>query len=207
MVANVLLVIIPGQRELVAAKLAGREPDPTPGLRGKQRSIHNNYLTLPVLFAMMSNHFPMTYGHPQGWLVLVALIALGAWVRHFFNLRHQGRVVWAIPASAALGVVVLAFAIAPRNAPAAASVTFSQAQAVIARRCEPCHTAQPTQPGFPQAPNGVMFDTSEQIVGRAQQIYQQAVVTKNMPLANLTNITPDERELLGAWVQEGAPSP
>src|SRR6267378_1002142 len=97
MVANVLFVIIPGQRELVAARLAGREPDPTPGLRGKQRSIHNNYLTLPVLFAMMSNHFPMTYGHPQGWLVLVALMALGAWLRHFFNLRHQGRVVWAIP--------------------------------------------------------------------------------------------------------------
>src|ERR1700730_6020107 len=115
MVANVLFVIIPGQRELVAAKLAGREPDPTPGLRGKQRSIHNNYLTLPVLFAMMSNHFPMTYGHPQGWLVLVALMALGAWVRHFFNLRHQGRVVWAIPATAALAVVVLAVAIAPRS--------------------------------------------------------------------------------------------
>src|SRR5216684_1067279 len=187
MVANVLFVIIPGQRELVAAKLTGRDPDPTPGLRGKQRSIHNNYLTLPVLFAMMSNHFPMTYGHPQGWLVLVALMALGAWVRHFFNLRHQGRVVWAIPASAAFGVVVLAFAIAPRNAPAAANVTFSQAQAVIAGRCQPCHSAQPTQPGFPAAPNGVMFDTADQIVGRAQQIYEQAIVTKNMPLGNLTN--------------------
>ena len=132
MVANVMVVIIPGQRELVAAKLAGREPDPTPGLRGKQRSIHNNYLTLPVVFAMISNHFPMTYGHPYGWLVLVVLMAIGAWVRHFFNLRHQGRVVWAIPASAALGVIVLAIAIAPRNvATPQASVTFSQAQAVI----------------------------------------------------------------------------
>jgi uncharacterized membrane protein len=104
-------------------------------------------------------------------------------------------------------VVILVFAIAPRNAPATASVTFSQAQAVIAQRCQPCHSAQPTQPGFPQAPNGVMFDTPDQIVGRAQQIYQQAVVTKNMPLANLTNITPDERDLLGAWVQSGAPGP
>jgi uncharacterized membrane protein len=207
MVANVLFVIIPGQRELVAAKLAGRQPDPTPGLRGKHRSIHNNYLTLPVLFAMMSNHFPMTYGHPQGWLVLVALMAIGAWVRHFFNLRHQGRVVWAIPASAALGVVVVAFAIAPRSAAPTASVTFSQAQAVIARRCQPCHSAQPTQPGFPQAPNGVMFDTPEQTVGRAQQIYQQAVVTRNMPLGNLTNITQEERDLIGAWVQSGAPGP
>src|SRR5579859_351471 len=137
MVANVLFVIIPGQRELVAAKQAGREPDPTPGLRGKQRSIHNNYLTLPVLFAMISNHFPMTYGHPQGWLVLIALMALGAWVRHFFNLRNQGRVVWWIPVSAALGVVVLAFAIAPRNIAARNTrVTFAQAQAVIAQRCQ-----------------------------------------------------------------------
>lgn len=208
MAANVLFVIIPGQRELVAAKLAGREPDPTPGLRGKQRSIHNNYLTLPVLFAMMSNHFPMTYGHPQGWLVLVALMALGAWVRHFFNLRHQGRVVWAIPASAALGVAVLAFAIAPRNLDTTPDTraTFSQAQAVISRRCQPCHSSQPTQANFPEAPNGVMFDTPDEIVGRAQQIYQQAVVTQNMPFGNLTNMTQAERDLLAAWVQEGAPA-
>ena len=207
MVANVRFVIIPGQQELVAAKLAGREPDPTPGLRGKQRSIHNNYLTLPVVFAMISNHFPMTYGHPYGWLVLVALIAIGVWVRHFFNLRHQGRVVWAIPATAVLAVLGLAIAIAPRSVSTAqARVTFSQAQEVITRRCAPCHSAQPSQPGFPQAPNGVMFDTPEQIVDRAQQIYQQAVVTKNMPFGNLTNITQDERDLLAAWVQEGAPA-
>src|SRR5205823_10324340 len=128
MVANVRFVIIPGQQELVAAKRAGREPDPTPGLRGKQRSIHNNYLTLPVLFAMLSNHFPFTYGHPQGWLVLVALMAIGAWVRHFFNLRHQGREVWWIPATAAVAVVVLAVAIAPRGISTASTpVTFAQA--------------------------------------------------------------------------------
>jgi uncharacterized membrane protein len=208
MVANVRFVIIPGQRELVAAKAAGREPDPLYGIRGKQRSIHNNYLTLPVLFAMLSNHFPMTYGHPQGWLVLLALMGLGAWVRHFFNLRHQGRVVWAIPVSAAVGVLVLAVAIAPRGiTPTQATVSFAQAQAVIARRCQPCHSATPVQPGFTQAPNGVMFDTPAQIVGRAQQINQQAVVTKNMPFGNLTGMTQDERDLLAAWVQEGAPGP
>jgi uncharacterized membrane protein len=205
MVANVMVVIIPGQRELVAAKLAGREPDPTPGLRGKQRSIHNNYLTLPVVFAMISNHFPMTYGHAYGWLVLVVLMAIGAWVRHFFNLRHQGRVVWWIPATAALAVVGLAVALAPPLPSTARDVPFDQAQAVISKRCAPCHSALPTQPGFPQAPNGVMFDTPEQIVGRAQQIYQQAVVTKNMPFGNLTNITQDERDLLADWVREGAP--
>jgi uncharacterized membrane protein len=205
MVANVRFVIIPGQEELVAAKLAGREPDPVPGLRGKQRSIHNNYLTLPVVFAMLSNHFPMTYGHPQGWLILLGLMGLGAWVRHFFNLRHQGRLVWWIPVSAALGVLALAVAIAPRGVSSIqATVTFSRAQAVIASRCQPCHSAQPTQPGFAQAPNGVMFDTSEQIVSRAQQIYQQVVVSKTMPLGNLTNMTQDERDLLAAWVQQGA---
>jgi len=206
MAANVGAVIIPGQRELVAAKLAGREPDSIYGIRGKQRSIHNNYLTLPVLFAMLSNHFPLTYGHPQGWLVLLALMGLGAWVRHFFNLRHQGRVVWAIPVSAAVGVVVLAAAIAPRDvSTSVANVSFAQAQAVIARRCLPCHSATPTQSWFPEAPNGVMFDSSDQIVGRAQQIYQQAVVTKNMPFGNLTNITQEERDILAAWVQKGAP--
>jgi uncharacterized membrane protein len=208
MAANVGAVIIPGQRELVAAKKAGREPDPIYGIRGKQRSIHNNYLTLPVLFAMLSNHFPFTYGHPQGWLILLALMGLGAWIRHFFNLRNQGRVVWAIPVSAAIGFVVLAVAIAPRNVVTSQSnVTFAQAQAVIARRCQPCHSATPTQPGFPDAPNGVMFDTPDQIVARAQPIYQQAVVTKNMPFGNLTNITQDERDMLAAWVQEGAPGP
>src|SRR4030081_2152139 len=98
---------------------------------------------------MISNHFPMTYGHPYGWAVLVALIGIGVWVRHFFNLRHQGRVVWAIPATAVLAVVVLAIAIAPRGVPtSSAAVTFAQTQAVIAQRCTPCHSAQPTQPGF-----------------------------------------------------------
>jgi uncharacterized membrane protein len=208
MAANVLFVIIPGQRELVRARLEGREPEAIYGIRGKQRSIHNNYLTLPVLFAMLSNHFPITYGHPQGWLILLALMGLGAWVRHFFNLRHQGRVVWAIPVSAAVGVVVLAVLIAPRRAlPGQTNVTFSQAQAVIQLRCLPCHSATPTQPGFTEAPNGVMFDRPDQIVARAPQINTQAVVTMNMPFNNLTGMTQDERDLLAAWVQEGAPGP
>jgi uncharacterized membrane protein len=208
MAANVRFVIIPGQRELVRAKQDGREPEAVYGLRGKQRSIHNNYLTLPVLLAMLSNHFPFTYGHPQGWLILLALMGLGAWVRHFFNLRHQGRVVWAIPASAALGVVALAWLIAPRSAiTTQPNVTFSQVQAVIQRRCLQCHSATPTQPGFTEAPNGVMFDRPDQIVARADQINTQAVVTMNMPFSNLTGMTQDERDLIAAWVQVGAPGP
>ena len=208
MAANVMFVIIPGQRELVNAKAAGREPEAIYGIRGKQRSVHNNYLTLPVILAMISNHFPFTYGHPQGWLILLALMALGAWVRHFFNLRNQGRVVWAIPISAAVGTLALMVLIAPRGATEpSAKVTFAQAQSVISQRCQPCHSATPVQPGFTSAPNGVMLDTPDQIVARSQQIYQQAVVTKNMPFGNLTNITQDERDVLAAWVQEGAPGP
>jgi uncharacterized membrane protein len=208
MVANVLFIIIPGQKELVAAKLAGREPDPKPGILGKQRSVHNNYFTLPVLFAMLSNHFPMTYGHPAGWLILLALMGLGAWVRHFFNLRHQGRVVWAIPASAAAGVAALAVVIAPRGVPEPATahaVNFSQVQAVVSQRCVPCHSSTPTNAAVSAAPKGIMFDTPQQIEARTADIYQQAVVTRNMPLGNATGMTQPERDLLGAWIQEGAP--
>jgi uncharacterized membrane protein len=208
MAANVRFVIIPGQQELVAAKLAGREPEAIHGIRGKQRSVHNNYFTLPVLLAMISNHFPVLYAHAQGWLVLLALMALGAWVRHFFNLRHQGRIVWAIPVSAAAGVVLLALVLAPRGATTSQQrVTFAEAQAVIARRCVACHSATPTQPGFAAAPNGVMFDTPEQIAARASLINQRAVVTRDMPLGNLTGITDQERALLGAWFAQGASIP
>jgi len=208
MAANVLFVIIPGQHELVKAKQQGREPEAIYGIRGKQRSVHNNYLTLPVLFAMLSNHFSFIYSHDQSWLILLVLIALGAWTRHFFNLRNQGRVVWAIPISAGVGVLALAVAIAPRAAPPTTQrVSFAQAQAVIQQRCAPCHSAMPTMSGFTAPPNGITFDTPEQIVARSQDIEQQAVTTHTMPFANATNITQQERDLLGAWVQEGAPGP
>jgi uncharacterized membrane protein len=207
MVANVLFIIIPGQKELVAAKVAQREPDPEPGILGKQRSVHNNYFTLPVLFAMLSNHFPMTYGHPAGWLVLLAIMGLGAWVRHFFNLRHQGRVVWAIPASAAAGVAVLAVAIMPRSPQPATgqAVSFAQVQPVVNQRCVPCHSVTPTSHVVSAAPKGIMFDTPQQIADRTADMYQQAVVTRNMPLGNATGMTQAERDLLGAWISEGAP--
>jgi uncharacterized membrane protein len=120
MAANVFFVIIPAQRELVRAMLEGREPDATLGARAKQRSVHNNYLTLPVVFAMLSNHFPLAYGHDDGWLVLVALTAVGAWVRHFFNLRHRGRNAWWILASGAAAIALLAVWVAPRDEPAGA---------------------------------------------------------------------------------------
>src|SRR5262245_58672922 len=113
MVANVFFVIIPAHWELVRAKQAGREPDPAPALRAKVRSVHNNYLTLPVLFAMLAGHFPFTYSHSYAWLVLVGVMLVGAWIRHFFNLRHAGRTVWAIPVTAGLALAGIAIAIRP----------------------------------------------------------------------------------------------
>jgi len=204
MAANVLFVIIPGQRRLVEAKAQGRAPDPVHGLRGKQRSVHNNYLTLPVLLTMISNHYPMTYGDRHAWIVLVVLLLIAAYVRHFFNLRHRGRTRWAIPVTAALATLALAMAIAPARRPAGRDVSFADVQTIIALRCSTCHAAQPKQQGIAVAPKGVMLETPEQIVAHAAAIREQAVASHAMPLGNLTQMTDDERGRLGAWIDAGA---
>jgi uncharacterized membrane protein len=205
MVANVFFVIIPAHWELIRAKQAGREPDPRWNARGKQRSVHNNYLTLPVLFAMLSNHFAFTYEHAHAWLVLVALMAIGALARLFFNLRHAGRNVWWIPAAALVGLGVVAFLIRPSSGPAVPTggpkVPFARADAVIKERCVPCHSAHPTQPGVGSAPKGIRFDTRTEIESQAQAIEEQAVVLKAMPLANATHMTQAERDLLARWLR------
>jgi uncharacterized membrane protein len=206
MVTNVAHVIIPSQRRMVQAKKQGVPPDPLEGLRGKQRSVHNNYLTLPVLFVMISNHYPMTYGNPHAWLVLVAIMLLAAYVRHFFNLRHKGRTVWAIPVSAAVGAAALAIAIAPARPEAGGAASFAEVQAIVALRCATCHAEKPAQEGFAIAPKDVKLDTPERIAANAQKIYEQAVATKAMPIGNLTGMTDDERATLGAWVAAGAPA-
>jgi uncharacterized membrane protein len=203
MAGNVFFVIIPNHWKLVRAKEAGREPDPAWNEQGKQRSVHNNYLTLPVVFAMISNHFPFTYGHSRGWLVLVALVVIGAWVRHFFNLRHAGRNAWWIPVTAAVAVVALAIAIRPDEGGgggSAESVTAEEAQAIVQQRCVPCHSNEPTQEGFETAPGGVTFDTVEETEAQAEAIKAQAVDSSAMPLGNVTGMTDEEREQLGAWI-------
>jgi len=209
MVANVFFVIIPGQRELVTAKEQGREPDPRHGIRGKQRSVHNTYFTLPVLFVMMSNHYAMTYGHRYNWVILVAISFAGAAIRTYFVARHKGK---ASLLPVAIGVILLAATaalIAPPKAveqPAAAQTgvpEFSRVQAIVKSRCTGCHAGAPTQPGFNAAPKGVMFDTPEQILTQAAQIHQQ-ISTRVMPLANLTQMTDDERTAVAAWFQNGA---
>ena len=211
MVANVFVVIIPAHWELVRAKEAGREPDPAANARGKQRSIHNNYLTLPVLFAMLSNHFSFTYGHAHSWAILVCLMVIGAWVRHYFNLRHRGRTLWWIPITAALALAGVAVWIRPASGPASTGstdhVTFAAARAIVAQRCAVCHSAQPTESGFSAPPKGIAFDTAQEIQAQAPLILQQAVVQQTMPLGNLTHMTPVERATLGAWIRRGAKIP
>ena len=205
MAGNVFFVIIPAHWGLIRAKEAGREPDPAPGIRAKQRSVHNNYLTLPVLFAMLSNHFPSTYGHSYSWLVLVALMVIGAWIRLFFNLRHAGRTVWWIPVTAALGIAAVAVAIRPTGGggtAAAGVVPFSQVHSIVEQRCVPCHSAHPTKVSV--APKGIVFDTPAQIAAQASLIESVAVTTKVMPIGNATGMTQAERDQLGAWIKAGS---
>ena len=207
MVGNVFFVIIPAHWELVRAKQAGREPDPAANARAKLRSVHNNYLTLPVVFTMLSNHFPFTYGHSYAWLILVVLLVIGAWVRHFFNLRHMGRTAWWIPASAAVAIAVLAILIRPQNESAAgtATVPFAQVASIVEHRCAACHSDHPTK--VDAAPRGIKLDTPEEIKAEAQAIEQQAVQTKAMPLGNVTGMTQAERDVLGRWIAQGAKIP
>jgi uncharacterized membrane protein len=202
MAANVLFNIIPAHWDLIRAKEAGREPDPAPGLEAKRRSVHNNYLTLPVVFTMISNHFAFTYEDEHAWLVLVALILIGAWIRHFFNLRHAGRTEWFIPITAVAAALLLAVAMRPEDGGGtpAGPVDADEAVAIVQQRCVPCHSQNPTQEGFDAAPAGVVLDTREQIVDQADAIDEQAVRTDAMPLGNVTGMTDEERETLGAWL-------
>src|SRR5207248_11195338 len=178
MVGNVFFVIIPNHWKLVRAKEAGRGPDPAANARGKLRSVHNNYLTLPVVFTMLSNHFPFTYGHSYSWLILVVLLVIGAWVRHFFNLRHQGRTVWAIPVTAAIAIAVLAILIRPQSESVAGTpaVPFARVARIVDTRCAACHSMHPTK--VDSAPKGITFDTAAQIKAQADAINTQAVQTK-----------------------------
>jgi uncharacterized membrane protein len=207
MVGNVFFVIIPAHRELVRAKQQGREPDPAWNERAKLRSVHNNYLTLPVVFTMISNHFPFTYGHSYSWLILVVLLVIGAWVRHFFNLRHAGRTVWAIPISAAIAIAVLAILIRPQNESSAgtAAVPFAAVQRIVDQRCTACHSLHPTL--VAQAPLGLRLDTPQEIQRYAPDVKGVAVDSTAMPLGNATHMTTAERRLLGRWIDQGAKIP
>ncbi len=201
MSANVLMVIIPGQRKTVAAMKAGEKPDPIHPIRAKQRSVHNTYFTLPVLFAMLSNHYSMTYSAANNWLVLVLIMLAGALIRQFFVLRHKGppQYGWfAAGAAILLGVIVwLAPSPQPPAPPGAVAPKLAEIQTIVEQRCQMCHNAQVIS-------KNIQLHTPELIVKNAQAMYQQAVVTRIMPMSNATQITEEERAKIGAWVKAGA---
>ncbi|MBM3108437.1 urate hydroxylase PuuD [Pseudomonas arcuscaelestis] len=253
MVGNVFRIIMPAQRQLVAAIEANQTPDPLLPAKGLLRSRHNNYFTLPVLFIMISNHFPSTYGSQYNWLILAGIAVAAVLVRHYFNTRHDSnKYAWTLPVGA-LSMICLAYvtgpapmptapeqaaakveyqplpetalggktaaekaaepaqAAAPVEAPAANvakldDAGFNKIHSVIQERCAVCHSAKPTSPLFSAAPAGVMLDTPQQIQQQAARIQAQAVATQIMPLGNITQMTQQERELIGAWIAKGAPT-
>lgn len=200
MVANVFFVIIPGQRRMVAAAGRGDAPDPADGVKAKQRSVHNTYFTLPVLFVMTSNHYAVTYNHEFNWLILVAISLAGALIRVYFVARHKGRASpWPIIVASVI-LALTAAAIAPRSKAAATTVaTLDSIRPIIRDRCTSCHSAAPTHIAFPAAPSGVVLDTDAQIVAEAARIHQQTVTIQAMPIGNLTQMSDEERALIDAW--------
>jgi uncharacterized membrane protein len=209
MATSVFAVIIPNQKKVVADLIAGRKPDPALGDQAKQRSLHNNYLTLPVIFMMISNHYPIIFGHSWSPLIALGIVVGGALVRHFFNSADAGRLDFAakaaIPAAGVVLIVLVAVtAYRPGSTTASGDVSFADIQPIIARHCTQCHSAIPSHPNFPEAPKGVAFDTPEEIRQHARAIEQQTVLSDIMPLGNDTGMTEEERAALGAWIEQGA---
>ena len=207
MAANVFMIIIPNQRRVVAQVLAGETPDPSLGKQAKQRSVHNNYMTLPVLFIMISNHYPMIFAAPLNWLWLAGLGVAGWTIRHFFNLKNAGKsqpqfLVYG--ALAFVTVAVLNYTARPQPPQAAVVPTYAEVRAIVDRHCIMCHAAHPTHRGIPTAPNGAMFDTAEGLEKHVDRIYARAVATTSMPQGNETGMTEAERASLGAWIKAGA---
>jgi len=207
MVANVFRVIIPAQKDLVNAVTENRTPDASKGRKALQRSRHNNYFTLPVLFIMISGHYPATYGHHQNWLVLLIFSLAAVAIRHYFNIRHlPGFRAWPlIPALLLLaGLVVIT---APQPVPvdqtgvATASIQTDEIYAIIEERCTSCHARVPSFEGFTSAPLGVELDSQQKLVQHAERVYQSVVVTRIMPLANFTHMTDAERQLVAQWFE------
>ena len=206
MVANVFFVIIPAQKAMVKAAREGVPVNPQLGKNALARSLHNNYFTLPVLFVMISNHFPTTFGYENPWVILIIISVGTAGVKHYLNLREKGQLaVWILPVS----VVILlagAFISAPPKDPGAcnAKIDFSEVNAIIRERCISCHSSKPTDDVYKAPPNGVMYDTPDDIVRKKDLIMQRVVVTKTMPQNNKTNITQKERDIIRCWIEQGA---
>ena len=206
MAGNVFLGIIPAQKKFVAAVHAGQGPDPAPAAFAKQRSMHNNYFTLPVLFCMISNHYPFLYGHSYNWVILIAIIAITAYARHFFNQRNRGIVDYSILVKAFVAFILLSGALGieryeQQRTSVAMDVAGGAAFALIDTHCAVCHSQTPTQPGFVVPPAGILMDDRDVILQSAAQMLT-AVQTDYMPLGNLTGMTDDERAELVSWLQK-----
>jgi uncharacterized membrane protein len=206
MVANVFLVIIPNQKKVVAALIAGQSPDPSLGKAGKERSVHNNYLTLPVVVLMISNHYPLLFATRYNWVIVAIVLALGPIIRHFFNERHAGRASpWWVWGVAALGMIAIGLlsAAGPRDAKAAAlssSPTYANVEEIVLSRCSMCHAAEPVWAGIITAPKGILLDSKEHIRRNARLIARNAAWASAMPPGNVTEMTAEERAVLAAWI-------
>jgi uncharacterized membrane protein len=212
MVANVFVIIIPYQKKSVAAMLAGKTPDPRWGALGKQRSVHNNYLTLPVVFLMLSNHYPLFYATRFNWLIVAIVLAIGPVIRHFFNSRHEGKGspwwTWGV-AAAGMAAVAWLSAAGPRTLTIGAlppAPKFADVSNIVMSRCAMCHAAEPVWAGLAAPPKGVLLDTDEHIRLHAPLIAAAAVRSDAMPPGNITEMTPDERLTLASWLAAGAPA-
>jgi len=203
MVANVFFVIIPVQKKLVAACENSTEVSKELGLMGYTRSRHNNYFTLPVIFMMISGHYPTIYSGEYGWLVLIAIVGILVMIRHYFNLRGVGQAKKSLIALIVVSVLALIYALAPSQSQVQnqEAVNIEEVQLIIEKHCVSCHASEPSSAIFAVAPNGFMLDTKEQIIKHKNQIYQQAVISKAMPLGNATNMTDEERDKLKVWAE------
>ena len=206
MVANVFATIIPNQKKIVTALLAGQKPDPKLGLAGKERSVHNNYLTLPVIVLMISNHYPLLFATRYNWLIVAIVLALGPIIRHFFNERHKGHKspwwVWGVAGAGMIAIMLLSAA-GPRNATTGAlstAPTFANVQDIVLSRCSMCHGAEPVWESIVTAPKGILLDTPEHIRRNARLIGRNAAWSTAMPPGNVTEMTTQERTLIAAWL-------
>lgn len=211
MVANVFAVIIPNQKKIVAALLAGQAPDPELGKTSKLRSVHNNYLTLPVIVLMISNHYPLLFATRYNWLIVAIVLALGPIIRHFFNERHAGRKspwwVWGVAAAGMVAIALLSAA-GPRDAKTgavAAPVTYANVEEIVLSRCSMCHGAEPVWATIVTAPRGILLDDAEHIHRNARLIGRNAAWSSAMPPGNVTEMTGEERTRIAAWLAAGAP--
>ncbi len=209
MVGNVYFVIMPGQRAMVSSAERGESPDPIHGIRAKQRSVHNTYFTLPVLFVMISNHYAMTYGSTFNWLILVAISVAGALIRVYFVQRHFGKASPTPIVLAAIILLVSSLLMVPRISETSEQTLsdealFMKVNSIIKARCATCHAAEPTQPGFAAPPKGILLESQDEIVIQAAIIHQQTVVSKVMPIGNLTQMTDVERAMIDQWFNAGA---